>query len=73
MSKKITNSLDQEHEWDSWIGKEIIKFSKKKFKSGENVVIPIGIEINPFTNKKAFLLADECTLVDCFKTHLYIN
>lgn len=69
MKNKIDKFATQ-NEWTEWIGKEIIKHSKKPFKSGKQKGIPIGTEINPNTGKLAFRMTDDNTLVDCFQCKL---
>lgn len=54
-----------ENEWESWIGKSIRKFSNKPFKSGLCSDIAVSIEINTYSNKKAFKMKNCGTLVDC--------
>ena len=67
---KETNSLAYADDWEFWLGKEIIKYSGNPFKSGKKIGIPVDIEINPHSQKLAFRMQEDNTLVDCFRTHL---
>ena len=69
MSKKI-DKFEYSHDWENWVGKQIIKHSNKPFKSGEKVGVIESLEINPNSGKKAFLMRDDKTLVDCHQCRL---
>ena len=56
--------------YQEYIGKRIIKISRKPFKSTFQIGVPIKLTINPHTNKEAFLM-DDGSIVDCFKCELY--
>jgi hypothetical protein len=69
MKTKI-NKFETQRDWDTYIGKQIIKHSGKPFKSGKKIGIPLEITVNPNSNKKAFLM-DDGSVVDCSQTKLY--
>jgi hypothetical protein len=52
------------------IGTKVRKTSSKPFKSGDRVGIPVGIETNPKSNKLAFRMSVDDTLVDCHQCKL---
>jgi len=58
--------------WVSWVDKEIIKHSGKPFKSGYKKGTIISININPNSNKIAFLMDDD-SVVDYYQTKLCEN
>ena len=69
MTKKVdkfANSTD----WDNWIGKQIIKYSGKPFKSGAKIGIVDSIGVNPNSGKKCFIMREDQTSVDCFQCNL---
>lgn len=55
-----------------WIGKEIFKKSGKPFKNGEKTEIVVGIRINEYSKKLAFIVSDE-VVVDCHQCELTVN
>lgn len=69
MSKKI-DKLKNQDDWDNWIGKQVVKYSKKPFKSGKTIGIPVEVTVNPHSNKKAFKM-DDNSIVDCFQVALH--
>ena len=64
------NKFEFENEWEKWIGFTVEKHSGKKFKGGENIGIVVDMDINPYSNKKAFKM-DDGSLVDCHQCKLY--
>ena len=56
--------------WNKWIGKEVIKRSKKPFKSGKQIETVVELTINPHSNKQAFRLNDT-SIVDCYQLRLH--
>ena len=64
-----TNKFEYQDEWDAWVGKKVIKFSGKPFKSGEIIETPTTMVINPHSNKLGFGFPDE-TIVDCHQCRL---
>ncbi len=58
-----------ETDWANWIGKKIIKRSKKPFKSGKQTGIPLALELNPNSNKIGFKM-DDSSIVDCHMCEL---
>ena len=69
MKEKI-NKFEHCKDWENWVGKNITKHSGKTFKSGEKIGIPVGIETNPNSNKLAFRMSVDNTLVDCHQCKL---
>lgn len=66
------NKFEKQDEWPEWVGKEIIKHSKKPFKNGEQVNVVLGLETNPHSGKPAFKVSDDA-LVDCFQCKLFFS
>ena len=52
-------------DYSTWIGRKIMKLSGKPFKSGSKTGIPKSLEINPNSEKLAFVLDDD-SIVDCY-------
>jgi hypothetical protein len=69
-SKKTIDKLKFENEWESWVGKTVIKHSRKPFKSTFQTGRVKGITINPYSKKKGFLM-DDGSIVDCMQVTLY--
>jgi hypothetical protein len=69
-SKQTINKLEFENEWESWVGKTVIKHSKKPFKSTFQTSTVKDITINPYSKKKGFLM-DDGSIVDCMQVALY--
>ncbi len=69
MSKKV-DKFEHSNDWENWVGLQIIKRSGKPFKSGEKVGIVESVEINPNSDKKAFRMKEDQTLVDCHQCQL---
>ncbi len=59
-------------EYQTWLGRTVMKISKKPFKSGEKLGIPIDIVINPQSPKQAlgFRMKDDDSIVDCSQCQL---
>jgi hypothetical protein len=68
--KTKLNKFEHEADWPNWIGKEVIKHSKKPFKSKQIIETVIGLTTNPNSNKQAFKLNDG-SVVDCHQCQLY--
>ncbi len=56
--------------WSTYIGKQVIKHSKKPFKNGSAVNTVKEFTTNPYSGKKAFEMV-EGSVVDCFRVKLY--
>ncbi len=52
-------------EYDSWIGKKVVKKSRNPFKSQKKQATVKGISINPDSNKIAFSFNEDDSLVNC--------
>lgn len=68
MKRKI-NKFEKQGEWNTYVGKMIVKHSGKPFKSGEKEGTVISLTINPHTEKDAFLMNDG-SIVDCYQCKL---
>jgi hypothetical protein len=51
--------------YNDWVGKQIVKRSKKPFKSTLKIGTVKSLDINPNTNKQAFSFLEDDSLVDC--------
>lgn len=71
MTKKVDKFRD-ENDWINWKGKEVIKHSKKPFKSGKITGIVVDLTTNPNSGKVAFRMNDE-SVVDCFQVKLFVD
>ena len=60
----------EEKKWLSWVGKTICKKSGKPFKSGKINGVIKELTINPYSNKKGFLMEDDNSIVDCHQCKL---
>lgn len=67
--KKIDKFADKDN-WQSWIGKEIIKYSQKPFKNGKQINIVVSMKTNPNSNKIGFEVEDG-SIVDCHQCKLF--
>jgi len=67
-----TNKFKYQDEWDTWVGKTVIKHSKKPFKSGSIIETPSDIIINPHSKKLGFKFSDE-NIVDCHQCRLLVD
>lgn len=56
--------------WPLWIGKQVIKVSRKTFTSGEKIATVTGMTINPITGLHAFTFTGDDRPVECFRTVL---
>ena len=72
MKNKVDKFSDAQN-WDNYVGKQIVKRSGKPFKSGNKVGVVENMSINPNTGRKAFLMRDDQTLVDCHQCQLLIE
>lgn len=52
------------------IGKTVIKKSRKPFKSGRKLGVPVSVTTNFSSNKPAYLMMDG-SIVDCYQVELY--
>lgn len=57
--------VEETNEWANWLGKKIMKKSKKPFKSKKIVGISNEIVINPHSGKFAFFMEEDKSVVDC--------
>lgn len=55
--------------WHDWVGLEVIKHSRKPFKSGNIIVKVKEYTTNPYSGKKGFKLDDD-SIVDCHQVKL---
>lgn len=69
MKTKI-NKFEHESEWESWVGKKVVKHSNKPFKSTFLIGTVVEFTTNPYSNKKAFKMDDD-SIVDCQQVKLY--
>lgn len=65
------NKFESESEWPMWVGKSIVKHSMRPFKSGKQTEIPVGLGLNPYTNRAAFVFEDE-SVIDCYQCKLRV-
>lgn len=63
-------SLEETKVWASWLGKKINKKSKKPFKSSKREGVAKEIVINPHSDKFAFFMEDDKSIVDCHQCKL---
>lgn len=56
-------------EWKNWVGLDVIKHSKKPFKSGKLIERVFEYTTNPHSGKAGFKFADE-SIVDCHQVKL---
>lgn len=64
------NKYKFSNDWENWIGCEVIKHSKKPFKSGKKVGCIINMIVNPYSGKMGFKMDDD-SIVDCYQVKLY--
>lgn len=59
-----------EEGWQLWIGRQVVKTSRKPFKSGEKVNTVKGIVVNPQTGHNAFEFVEDGSNVECWRCKL---
>lgn len=69
MKIKVDKFKDSEN-WHNWIGKTVVKHSKKPFKCGSKVCTVEGLIQNYNSNRVAFLIKEDSSVVDCHQVHL---
>jgi hypothetical protein len=66
-----TNKTFSSNDWINWIGQDVIKHSKKPFKSGYQIGTVVDKTINPHSGKEAFKMNDD-SIVDCYQVKLKV-
>lgn len=54
----------------SWVGKQVVKISKKPFKSKSLIATVKGVITHPITNREAFVFNEDESYVECKKCKL---
>lgn len=52
-------------DYKNWVGKRVVKKSKKPFKSGHRIATVKEVTINPFSDKIAFSFLEDDSVVNC--------